>query len=104
VEPRFELDEELDDELSLLVEEEVEVVEVELSVVPAAEAAWVPGLLAAATQLNPTVAETPRKVAPAVRARSRSIARLRSAGVSRCAVFMVPVSRMEPFGPVTCGG
>jgi hypothetical protein len=85
IEPNDELIEVLVDE-ELLVE--VEEGMVESPGVVAAAAACVPGLLMAASQLKPKVAETPTNVAPAFSTRSRWMARLRCAGVSRCAVFM----------------
>jgi hypothetical protein len=61
----------------------------------------VPESLAAATAPKPTTAARLARAVPTVNARSRSTARLRSLGVSRCARVMRGVSRANSFGTVT---
>jgi hypothetical protein len=88
----------------------VVVVEPDVEPVPAAvvapELSAEPGLLAAATEARPAVATTLATAAPMVSSRSRTIARSRSAVVSRCADFMSVYLRRRPspdrpFGTVT---
>lgn len=69
-------------------------VDVEASVVWVLATALVPGLLTAASQARPIVADAPAIATPFVRARTRPRARSRSRGVSRCAVFMRSSLRM----------
>jgi hypothetical protein len=70
----------------LVLESELDPLELEPLVVVAAT--LVPGLDKAATTEKPSVAVTPARVTPRVMLRSRSVARLRSAGERRCAVVM----------------
>jgi len=62
-----------------------------------AAVAWLPGLLTAAAQPMPKVAAKPARVAPTVAVLSRWTARLRSAGVRRCACCIAGMVRRGTF-------